>query len=324
MSSIFRKIFAALPRAEFFTPLPALFAVFLFLFFPGTLAARDDEPAVSLDIVSLGAVSGSDVRLKLTLSVKDGRGLCPAMLDAACFRIDPGDGKVLVPRKEGLSRKSLDLAGRLAGPVTVSRTVNVGSFVKLVGCRTVKAWWEFGNLASEKISFTLFPWPLDSVEAVIETEMGTMTAEFFPSKAPRTVANFVKLSMEGFYDGLTFHRIIPGFMIQGGCPNGDGTGGPGYTIKAEFNDISHERGVLSMARGADPDSAGSQFFIVLADTPALDGKYTVFGKLTSGYEVLDRIAAVKTETNSYNPSETSRPVKPPKILKIRIRPVKAK
>ncbi len=135
--------------------------------------------------------------------------------------------------------------------------------------------------------------------AVIEVrDLGEIRLKFFPDKAPLHVENFKKLAREGFYDGVTFHRIVPGFMIQGGDPNtkdsdpnNDGKGGPGYTIKAEFNDIPHKRGILSMARKADQDSAGSQFFIVVKDAPFLDGKYTVFGEVTSGMEVADRIAA---------------------------------
>ena len=113
--------------------------------------------------------------------------------------------------------------------------------------------------------------------------------------------NFIKLASQGFYNGLTFHRVIPGFMIQGGCPKGDGTGGPGYTIKGEFlrngvkNDLRHSRGVLSMARAMDPDSAGSQFFIMHEDAPHLDGSYAAFGKVISGIEEVDRIASVKTD-----------------------------
>ncbi len=135
--------------------------------------------------------------------------------------------------------------------------------------------------------------------AVIEVrDLGEIRLKFFPDKAPLHVENFKKLAREGFYDGVTFHRIVPGFMIQGGDPNtkdsdpnNDGKGGPGYTIKAEFNDIPHKRGILSMARKADPDSAGSQFFLVVKDAPFLDGKYTVFGEITSGIEVADKIAA---------------------------------
>lgn len=130
---------------------------------------------------------------------------------------------------------------------------------------------------------------------------GVMEAELYPEIAPITVENFEKLVEQGFYDGLIFHRVIPGFMIQGGCPEGNGTGGPGHTIKGEFNangvknDLKHSRGVLSMARTMDPDSAGSQFFIMHADAPHLDGQYAAFGKLTGGLEVVDQIAAAPTD-----------------------------
>ena len=127
---------------------------------------------------------------------------------------------------------------------------------------------------------------------------GQITIEFFPADAPKTVENFVKLAGQGFYDGTTFHRVEPGFVVQGGDPQsktlkpGDpkiGTGGPGYSIKAEFNKRPHDRGVLSMARSDDPDSAGSQFYITLGPAHFLDGKYTVFGRVTSGMEVVDGI-----------------------------------
>ena len=137
---------------------------------------------------------------------------------------------------------------------------------------------------------------------VIEMENGdVMRGELYPEIAPITVENFEKLAGEHFYDGLTFHRVIPGFMIQGGCPRGNGTGGPGYQIKGEFaangvaNDLKHTRGVLSMARAMDPDSAGSQFFIMVADAPHLDGQYAAFGKVTEGMEAADKIVNVKTD-----------------------------
>lgn len=134
----------------------------------------------------------------------------------------------------------------------------------------------------------------------IEMENGDiMRGELYPEIAPETVENFVKLVEEGFYDGLIFHRVIPGFMIQGGCPQGTGMGGPGYSIKGEFsangfkNDLKHERGVLSMARAMDPNSAGSQFFIMVADAPHLDGQYAAFGKITEGMEAADTIVGQK-------------------------------
>lgn len=130
---------------------------------------------------------------------------------------------------------------------------------------------------------------------------GTIRIELDKTAAPITVENFEKLASKGFYDGLTFHRVIPGFMIQGGCPQGTGMGGPGHTIKGEFaangvkNDLRHTRGVLSMARSGNPNSAGSQFFIMHADAPHLDGQYAAFGKVIEGMDVVDEIAAVPTD-----------------------------
>ena len=139
---------------------------------------------------------------------------------------------------------------------------------------------------------------------IVKIEMengGVITAELYPELAPNTVANFVNLVESGFYDGLIFHRVIPGFMIQGGDPQGTGMGGPGYSIKGEFarngfreNTLRHTRGVLSMARAMSPNSAGSQFFIMHADAPHLDGDYAAFGKVTDGMDVVDRIASVRT------------------------------
>ncbi|MBI4241265.1 MAG: peptidylprolyl isomerase [Candidatus Rokubacteria bacterium] len=118
---------------------------------------------------------------------------------------------------------------------------------------------------------------------------GTIKIEFFPEDAPKTVENFVTLAKKGFYDGLTFHRVEPGFVVQGGDPKGNGMGGPGYTVKAEFNKQKHVRGTVAMARAQDPDSAGSQFYICFQPAPFLDGKYTGFGKVVSGMEVVDGI-----------------------------------
>lgn len=125
--------------------------------------------------------------------------------------------------------------------------------------------------------------------AVIETDKGKIVFEFFPDVAPKTVDNFIKLAQKGFYNGLTFHRVVPAFVIQGGDPNGNGTGGPGYTIKAEFSERKHLRGTVAMARSQLPDSAGSQFYICLEPQPSLDGQYTVFGQVIEGIEVIDKI-----------------------------------
>ncbi|MGI6454304.1 MAG: peptidylprolyl isomerase [bacterium] len=154
---------------------------------------------------------------------------------------------------------------------------------------------------------------------ILETTEGKMVLGFFEDKAPKHVESFKKLSKEGFYDGTKFHRVIKGFMIQGGDPNtknGDpstwGTGGPGYKLKAEFNDIKHEKGILSMARSADPNSAGSQFFIMHGRSPHLDNQYTVFGKLVEGMDVLDKIANAPTKQRG---RENSFPVDPVTIKK---------
>jgi peptidyl-prolyl cis-trans isomerase B (cyclophilin B) len=137
---------------------------------------------------------------------------------------------------------------------------------------------------------------MSETRATIETRFGDIELKFFPDVAPNHVKNFIDLAKKGFYDGTTFHRVIPGFMIQGGDPNSKqpdkskhGQGGPGYTIKAEFNNKPHKRGTLSMARAADPDSAGSQFFICVADSSFLNKQYTVFGEVVSGMEVADKI-----------------------------------
>ncbi len=135
-------------------------------------------------------------------------------------------------------------------------------------------------------------------QAVIKTKFGDITVELFDDIAPNHVKNFLDLAKKGFYDGTTFHRVIPGFMIQGGCPNtkpgangAPGTGGPGYNIDAEFNDTQHRRGVLSMARASDPNSAGSQFYVVVKDSLFLDKQYTAFGVVLSGMEVADQIVS---------------------------------
>ncbi len=146
-------------------------------------------------------------------------------------------------------------------------------------------------------------------KAVIETKFGNIELKFFPDVAPNHVNNFIELAKKGFFDGTTFHRVIPGFMIQGGDPNSKnpdksthGMGGPGYTVKAEFNDKPHKRGTLSMARAANPDSAGSQFFICVAEAPFLNKQYTVFGEVVSGMEAVDKIVSQPRDRRD-NPNE---------------------
>lgn len=159
---------------------------------------------------------------------------------------------------------------------------------------------------------------VDNPMVTIETDSGAkIEIELYPDIAPNTVNNFVSLVKKGFYDGTIFHRVIPGFMIQGGDPDGRGTGGPGYSIKGEFsangfqNDLKHSRGVLSMARAQHPDSAGSQFFIMVADAPHLDGQYAAFGKVVSGMEEVDRIVSVPRGAQD-------RPHDPPAMVKVTV------
>jgi cyclophilin family peptidyl-prolyl cis-trans isomerase len=143
------------------------------------------------------------------------------------------------------------------------------------------------------------PTPAGDEIAVMQTNLGTIRLRFFPDRAPKHVESFKKLAREGFYDGTRFHRVIPGFMIQGGDPNSKsddrsrhGTGGPGYSVPAEFNDTPHTRGILSAARSSDPNSAGSQFFLMVARAPHLDGQYTVYGEVVDGMDVVDKIVAL--------------------------------
>jgi cyclophilin family peptidyl-prolyl cis-trans isomerase len=161
----------------------------------------------------------------------------------------------------------------------------------------------FKNYSKEEIK------KMTETTAVIDTKFGKIELKFFPELAPNHVNNFIELAKKGFYDGTIFHRVIPGFMIQGGDPNTKemdksrhGMGGPGYTVKAEFNSTLHKRGVLSMARAQDPDSAGSQFFICVADAPFLNNQYTAFGEVTSGMEAVDKIVGQPRDKRD-NPNE---------------------
>lgn len=147
--------------------------------------------------------------------------------------------------------------------------------------------------------------------AHIETTLGPIDIVFYPKDAPKTVNSFIFLAKQGFYNGVIFHRVIPGFMIQGGDPTGTGTGGPGYQLPAEFNSHKHVRGAVSMARTSDPDSAGSQFFIVQKDSNFLDGQYTVFGQVTSGLDTVDKIVNLPRDAND-------KPNDPPSIKSITI------
>lgn len=152
----------------------------------------------------------------------------------------------------------------------------------------------------------------DYPEAMIKTSLGDIRVELWNDVAPKHVENFLKLARDGFYDGLSFHRVIKGFVVQGGCPKGDGTGGPGWNVEAEFNDRPHDKGVLSMARSSDPDSAGSQFFLCLTREHCrhLDNQYTAFGKVVDGLDVVDKLGAVEVDRND-------RPKKMPTMVEVK-------
>ena len=154
----------------------------------------------------------------------------------------------------------------------------------------------------------------EGVTVTITTGVGSMKFEFFPDKAPGHVKNFVDLAEKGFYNDTVFHRTIPGFMIQGGCPEGTGRGGPGYQIDAEFNDTPHVRGILSMARSQNPNSAGSQFFVCHGDASFLDNQYTAFGRMVEGDDTLEAIATAPTKPGG----EGSAPVEPVKVTQVQV------
>jgi len=199
--------------------------------------------------------------------------------------------------------------------------------MKLLFCCLIASTLVAAAVAEEKRQAS--PMSTSNEVAVIKTNEGEMVVQFWTDAAPSTIENFKKLARQGFYDGTIFHRIVKGFMIQGGDPNSKdpakestyGQGGPGYEIKAEFNNHSHNRGVISMARGPDPDSAGSQFFICLAPVRRLDGQYSTFGKLIKGDDVLDKIGNTPVERNAQG--EVSKPTKRILIESVKIVPAES-
>lgn len=181
-------------------------------------------------------------------------------------------------------------------------------FGAIIGiCLSVAAYAQYGSPLKAITATPAEIKKMAATTAIIETKFGNMKLRFFPDLAPGHVKNFIELAKKGFYNGTIFHRVIPGFMIQGGDPSGNGTGGPGYTIKAEFNKTPHKRGILSMARTNDPNGAGSQFFICFDMAPqqqaVLDGNYTAFGEVVSGMEVADKIASLPQNPANNNPTE---------------------
>jgi peptidyl-prolyl cis-trans isomerase B (cyclophilin B) len=193
------------------------------------------------------------------------------------------------------------LAAVLCAALTLPAAVSCGKDIDISEGSSVEATTEATAPAEVELMNFTAPKEGDTIIEMNIRDYGTVKFRLFPEYADKGCENFVELAKKGYYDGLTFHRVISGFMIQGGDPRGTGTGGPGYCIKGEFrqngfdNKLRHDRGVLSMARAMDPDSAGSQFFIMHAPAPYLDGAYAAFGKVTDGMEVVDSIAAARTD-----------------------------
>ncbi|MGE3174710.1 MAG: peptidylprolyl isomerase [Planctomycetota bacterium] len=272
-------------------------------------AAAQDIPGVRTTLTAESSLvrGGQDVSLRLVVDVDQAAEIPAGLLtgvmldvkvdDAAGpqIRDGAGDGKVAVAAGTHIERSIKIPVGRLLPSGDAGGTVHLAlQWPGLTGANcVVKVAPDLGGIALDDLD-------LAKTKVVLVTNYGEMTVAFYPDKAPNTVKNFIKLAKDGFYDGTKFHRVIRNFMIQGGDPltKDDnmaarwGTGDPGYKINAEFNDTKHTRGVLSMARSSDPNSAGSQFFIVHADSSHLDNQYTAFGALEAGLDTLDKIASV--------------------------------
>jgi peptidyl-prolyl cis-trans isomerase B (cyclophilin B) len=288
--------------------LPLLFSV--------PLAAQDPALIARLKPASEVARIGAEIEFTLVVDVKR-----PTEIDATVLagkhlvsKVEDKDGPAIVELVEG--RVKVGAGARIERKLSV-RISDVPAKEGLVAATF--RWPDLPGadcavrLAPDSSTIDLDQLDYDKTRVLLVTNHGEMTLSFRPDKAPKHVRNFVKLSKEGFYDNTQFHRVMPGFMIQGGCPNTKpgasgmpGTGNPGYSVAAEFNDLRHVRGVLSMARSQDPNSAGSQFFIMHGENQGLDGQYSAFGKLETGEETLDRIVSVRLGPQSNG--EPSRPL----------------
>ncbi|MEZ5963866.1 MAG: peptidylprolyl isomerase [Planctomycetota bacterium] len=295
-----------------------------------TLAAQSGYE-VRLTPKSRVVPAGSDLQLTLTIDVKQeasvpltllsGLRLSTQVGDKAGPAIDEGtQGSIELKAGTFVRRDLVVPAARLPLPES-SDLVDV-----TVAWRDVAGATALVRVAPDSASIPLDDLDFTKTKVLLLTNYGQMVVRFFPDRAPETVKNFVKLAKEHFYDGTRFHRVIKGFMIQGGCPNTKegakgmpGTGSPGYTIKAEFNKTKHVRGVLSMARSGHPDSAGCQFFIVHGNAPHLDEQYTAFAELDSGLDTLDKIADVEVKLSSSG--EPSVPVEPVHLYAAIVLPV---
>jgi len=292
----------------------SIFAIVLGALAPAveTTAARAGNPEIKVEAPKTLIDGGSlDAHVVIT-APKEGAEIPGWMLEPAGFAVngkplgERGSGKL----KLGPSGKitvDLDLGpaiGAMKGlehksfKLTYGEDNNGTQPIEVSYMQSVEKGLDFLKMSADELA---------KYHVVLQTNRGDMEVEFWPDVAPKTVANFLDLSYTGFYNGITFHRVIPGFMIQGGDPTGTGGGNGPRKLQAEFNAKKHVRGVLSMARTADPNSASCQFFIVHADSPHLDNQYTAFGKLVNGLDVLDKIATTKLAGE--------KPVEPQKILK---------
>ena len=270
------------------------------------ISAQDFE--VKLRSKNSIATANQTIDLELTIAAKADCKIPAALLSGLRLRtsIDGKPGPKVAEPAKGSGKISL------AGGTTITRAIQVPVSrilpnSKASGLTRVSLAWDgvdgvntIVSIAPDLSKVDVDKLDLAQTKVLLVTNYGEMLIKFFPEKAPKTVENFIKLAKDGFYDGTKFHRVIKGFMIQGGCPNTKegatgqpGTGSPGYSINAEFNDTRHVKGVVSMARSTDPDSAGCQFFVVHAPSPHLDRQYTAFGELVAGEGTLEKIANVK-------------------------------
>jgi cyclophilin family peptidyl-prolyl cis-trans isomerase len=236
-------------------------------------------------VVKAGGAATVELRLRNTGATETAVQVAFPTADKG-LKAETEDGKALAAAPAGAPALGLDLPDKLKAGQLASFELDLKArFPDLAKPGRYKVTWNHPSFTPAPALEVL------TVEsyATIKTNFGEIVIEFHPEAAPKTVENFIKLAKKGFYDGLVFHRIIPGFMMQGGCPKGDGTGGPGYTIPAEFNDRKHVAGTVSMARKQEPDSAGSQFFICFEAKSHLDGQYTAFAEVVRGLEVVKKI-----------------------------------
>lgn len=322
----------------------SLLPVLLFTFpFAAPLAAQDQADGaaqsgltVRLEPASRIVHEGKPIDLRLMIECRDEAKLPAGVLAGMALEVEVGGKKRTVGKSAGSGKVTVAAGTRIERTLTMPADALAGaggggellpvkiSWPGLEGASTAV------RLAPDLSAVAVEDLDLSQTKVLLVTNHGEMTVRFFADKAPRHVANFIKLAKDGFYDGTKFHRIIRGFMVQGGCPNtkegatGEpGTGSPGYTVDAEFNaDIKHKKGVLSMARGGNPNSAGCQFFICHGDAPWLDGQYSAFGVLDSGVDTLDRIAAVPVTAS--RSGEASMPLEPVHLYAAVVLPVRKK